>query len=293
MENTGNDANGKAIFTMLSGNVLPNSLTTRTCRKVTIADLNDDGRVDAFVMMETGANSRPTILRNTSVNSEISFVDWTPGNTFPNSSTLMGWHVAVFDADGNGEPEIFMGAFHDDHLFERALSNQLTEGQLEGENGGLLPDLFNLDPLAIVGGGGVGELDLYTAEDIGSSSFISVVLNGADDYLLEVLDNGNNVIDTSDRGGLGIEEALQVSTSAQNYTIQVTTQECASIFSVAGDCGVGLVDLLELLAAWGPNPGHPADFDGDDTVGLSDLLTLLAEWGTSDYVLEILSRTGP
>ena len=42
---------------------------------------------------------------------------------------------------------------------------------------------------------------------------------------------------------------------------------------------VGLADLLELLAAWGPNPGHPADFDGDDTVGLSDLLELLANWG--------------
>ncbi len=43
------------------------------------------------------------------------------------------------------------------------------------------------------------------------------------------------------------------------------------------DVGVG--DLLILLAAWGPNPGHPADFDGNDDVGVSDLLALLANWG--------------
>ena len=29
----------------------------------------------------------------------------------------------------------------------------------------------------------------------------------------------------------------------------------------------------------GPNPGDPADFDGDGTVGILDLLTLLANWG--------------
>ncbi len=43
------------------------------------------------------------------------------------------------------------------------------------------------------------------------------------------------------------------------------------------DVGVG--DLLILLGAWGPNPGHPADFDANDTVGVSDLLALLANWG--------------
>ena len=42
---------------------------------------------------------------------------------------------------------------------------------------------------------------------------------------------------------------------------------------------VGIGDLLSLLAAWGPNPGHPADFDGNDDVGVSDLLVLLANWG--------------
>jgi hypothetical protein len=46
-----------------------------------------------------------------------------------------------------------------------------------------------------------------------------------------------------------------------------------------GDGFVGINDLLILLAAWGPNPGHPADFNGDDFVGINDLLALLANWG--------------
>ena len=46
-----------------------------------------------------------------------------------------------------------------------------------------------------------------------------------------------------------------------------------------GDGEVGIVDVLDLLAAWGPNPGHPADLDGDDVVGIVDFLELLASWG--------------
>ncbi len=46
-----------------------------------------------------------------------------------------------------------------------------------------------------------------------------------------------------------------------------------------GDNEVGIIDFLDLLAAWGPNPGHPADLDGDDVVGINDFLALLAAWG--------------
>ncbi|MEE9128868.1 MAG: S8 family serine peptidase [Phycisphaerales bacterium] len=42
---------------------------------------------------------------------------------------------------------------------------------------------------------------------------------------------------------------------------------------------VGAADLLGLLVAWGPNPGHPADFDDDGIVDSFDLLALLTNWG--------------
>lgn len=57
--------------------------------------------------------------------------------------------------------------------------------------------------------------------------------------------------------------------------------DCAADFDDNGD--VGISDLLQLLAAWGPCPDPPAacdeDIDEDGDVGLSDLLILLASWG--------------
>ena len=281
---------GDGTVTYVTHDVLPPSVTTRITRKPTVLDLNGDGRVDVVV---GGHTTRPTILRNTTVNGQISFVDWTPGDAFPNNSLHRGWHAAVFDSNGDGDPDIFLGGWTNDHLFENSPSNEMTEDDVKG---GILPALFNLDPIALVGTGGVGETDAFFAIGIGSSSFISVVLNGADDYLLEVLDSGNTVIASSDRGGLGTEEALQVATSAGSYTIQVTTQECAAVADLNDDCNVGVKDLLFLLGTWGPCPKKgdcPADFDEDGSVGVKDLLALLGDWGTSEYVLEVLSRSGP
>jgi len=51
-----------------------------------------------------------------------------------------------------------------------------------------------------------------------------------------------------------------------------------------GDCSVGIVDFLDLLANWGPcpqpcPPACPADLDDDCSVGITDFLTLLENWG--------------
>ena len=49
-----------------------------------------------------------------------------------------------------------------------------------------------------------------------------------------------------------------------------------------GDGGVGVTDLLVLLACWGDVDGELAvrsDLDGDDVVGVLDLLGLLGVWG--------------
>jgi hypothetical protein len=45
----------------------------------------------------------------------------------------------------------------------------------------------------------------------------------------------------------------------------------------SGDIGIN--DFLDLLAAWGTDPGGPPDFDGDGDVGINDFLELLANWG--------------
>jgi hypothetical protein len=49
-----------------------------------------------------------------------------------------------------------------------------------------------------------------------------------------------------------------------------------------GDCVVGVVDFLILLATWGPCPGPPAycdaDLDMSGDVGVIDFLFMLANW---------------
>lgn len=60
-------------------------------------------------------------------------------------------------------------------------------------------------------------------------------------------------------------------------------QSCAAQADIPGDLdGNGIVnvtDLLQVLAAWGFNPGHAADFNDDGMVNVTDLLKLLANWG--------------
>jgi len=62
-------------------------------------------------------------------------------------------------------------------------------------------------------------------------------------------------------------------------TMLVRTGPIACVSDVDGNATVGIADMLALLAAWGPNPGHPADIDGDGAVGITDFLVLLADWG--------------
>ncbi len=288
LRNDGNDVDNKATFTTLD--ILPPSVTNVSSRKVTVADLNDDGRVDVFVMKEAGSNSRPSILRNTSVNGVISFVDWTPTPAFPQGSVHKGWHAAVFDTNGDGDLDIFLGGWTNDHLFATVPAIELHEDDLRD---GRPPDLFNLDPVAVVGIASAGDSDVYTIGDVVADGFIAVVLNGPDDYLLEVLDADDNLLADSDRGGPGVEEALQVTVGPGTYRVGVTVLDCAaSAYDLDGNCGVGVLDLLALLAAWGPNPDHPADFNGDGVVNILDLLSLLGNWGplVNEYVLEVLAR---
>ena len=74
--------------------------------------------------------------------------------------------------------------------------------------------------------------------------------------------------------------------------VKVTVLACSNPFNVAGDCNVNIDDFLALLAAWGPNAGHPADYDLNGFVEVDDFLDLLDNWDEGhDYVVEVLART--
>ena len=82
--------------------------------------------------------------------------------------------------------------------------------------------------------------------------------------------------------GIGFEGLLGVQYVSEGITYKTyaeftTVKPCP--WDLNGSGGVDIGDFLVLLAAWGPNPGHPADFDGDGVVGIVDFLALLAQWG--------------
>jgi hypothetical protein len=56
-------------------------------------------------------------------------------------------------------------------------------------------------------------------------------------------------------------------------------ETCACPWDLDGSRGVEVTDFLQMLAAWGPNPGHPADFDDDGEVGYADFVVLVSNWG--------------
>ena len=87
--------------------------------------------------------------------------------------------------------------------------------------------------------------------------------------------DGNGVIDDQDQTLLAM--ALGVSEADENNNGIPDVCDCTGDLDGSGD--VGVKDLLILLGAWGPNPGHPADFDGSGDVGVKDLLILLGNWG--------------
>ncbi len=277
---------GHVVFQSLD--VLPPS-TGVVSRKATVADLDGDGRLDVVVMKEAAASSRPTICRNTSVAGGISFVDWTPAPAFPSGAAQRGWHSAVFDSGGDGDADIFIGGWAGDHLFEQVPGNGYDETDLIG---GALPGLHGGEPAAVRGSSVPGAPDEFTFT-AGSAGFVSAILRGPDDYRLTVLDGGGVPVSNSDRGAAGVEEALQAALAGPGtYRVRVETlSTCAGGLDLDGDCAVGIVDLLALLAAWGQS-GHPADVDGDGLVGIGDLLALLAAWGERPWVLEVLARGG-
>ena len=95
---------------------------------------------------------------------------------------------------------------------------------------------------------------------------------------------------TASGGAVGEEMCFTVEINDEKGGLCCTTQLCVTVpdcsepvqacpTDLDGDGNTGTADLLDLLSAWGPNPGHPADFNGDGVVATGDLLELLINWG--------------
>jgi len=116
--------------------------------KASVADLNMDGKPDVIVM---AWKRRPKILRNTSVGSVISFVDWTPGNTFnKNDPANYGFHAVAFDSgDGDGFLDIFLASkFEADLFFDNVASFEMEEPFAHGD---FTATILDQDPISVKG----------------------------------------------------------------------------------------------------------------------------------------------
>lgn len=136
----------------------------------------------------------------------------------------------------------------------------------------LSPDTNGLDDVArlrlIDRAGGVTDLsetiDLAQPDSGWIESAMFIVPAGVDRgqaYRLEVELDGGAQLDAS----VGLDD----------FALHIV--DCPA--DLTGDAAVDVGDLLDMLAAWGPNPGHPADLNADGTVNVADLLLLLTAWG--------------
>ncbi|NNF43559.1 MAG: hypothetical protein HKN62_11040 [Phycisphaerales bacterium] len=95
---------------------------------------------------------------------------------------------------------------------------------------------------------------------------------------------GDHVPTMDHRGLLGLPDGSWVTVGGM--TAPGTTTDRVQRYSIgraaAGDVDcdgiVDFLDLLTVLASWGPCPACPADLDGDGFVGFLDLLTVLSGW---------------
>jgi glucose/arabinose dehydrogenase len=67
-------------------------------------------------------------------------------------------------------------------------------------------------------------------------------------------------------------------TTITGEIFKIVPETPASDADIDCDGVVGINDLLDLLAAWGPCAGCPEDINGDGVVNILDLLDLLAQW---------------
>jgi hypothetical protein len=132
----------------------------------------------------------------------------------------------------------------------------------------------------------------------GGIVYIETVVTGADLGFGSGSGTFHGTVETTDLNGVAVENFLVAPYSLVDVIIDATgggiqgtgyfvdsfiyfdlgtTSDCP--WDIDDDGIIGFSDLLELLAAWGTDPGGPPDFDGNGVVDFNDLLETLSRWG--------------
>ena len=129
---------------------------------------------------------------------------------------------------------------------------------------------------------GDGVPDLVTANS--HSDDVSVLIgNGNGTYASHVtygVGNSPRSVAIGDLDGDGVPDLVVANRNSDDVSVllnQCDFTDCPA--DLDGNGSVGVPDLLDLLASWGPCKGCPADFDDSGDVGVKDLLILIGAWG--------------
>ena len=200
-----------------------------------------------------------------------------------------GWGITSGDLAGDARPDLFVGAYNDDFLFENVGSPQFNSDDLNGQ----LPAFHDSDPIMVVGQVAIGDENTFVFEDLPSGAEVSLLLRSLGNANVAVAAGNQNF--SLDRPGNGTDEAVHFTHSGGDLTVAVSMTGIS--FDGNGD---GQVNLLDVSALVDCLTGASASCDAFDTNddGLVTLLDvspfvdrLINGSNEETYFLEILSRS--
>ena len=190
--------------------------------------------------------------------------DGEAGDTFGGAVSI-DVDVIIVGSTGNDQTDILAGAAY---IYRWNGFSWLEEAKLLALDGAV----FDSFGTSVAIAGDVAVVGADKDDDNGGDSgsvYVFVGLDGADCDSNGVTDACEILAGTSkDSDGDGILDV------------------CECPWDLQGDAIVGITDFLDMLAAWGTDPGGPPDFDGDGVVGILDFLELLANWGLCPVFLD-------
>ncbi|MHC4826303.1 MAG: FG-GAP repeat domain-containing protein [Planctomycetota bacterium] len=260
------------------------------------ADLDHDGDLEIMFGHTGGGTSYARCYHH----------DATPVATFPiqvaTSSQL--FYLGLGDLTGDGEPELLasdnhLGADYRLHAIDMATGLALPGWPY------IVPDWPKGSP-TVVDVDNDGVQDVCMATEGGELYALSAGGQLLDGYPLTMVTASISGVAAGDIDGDGLFELVAATWDGWVYAwdtrgeavpgradwpLRGVNARNTGVFGdspyaptctgdVNDDGVVDVLDFLALLAAWGPNPGHPADFNGDGTVNVSDFLILLGNWGS-------------
>ncbi len=185
----------------------------------------------------------------------------------PDPEGIAATHLGTLDPDGSIRDvvsfELFGARFF-------ALATGPDGSELFSAGAFAMPQLLRatIDPVTfeILGGKGLGNVN-------------DLVFVGDELWGLDSIAQDASFLFRIDPDNGEILETVQIQVLAgQSLFSGLVFIPCAG--DIDGDGEVGILDFLDLLGAWGPNPGHAADLDGDGVFCIIDFLSLLGAWGT-------------